>query len=172
MLWIGYIIISLLAVGFALLWADAIKKEKNSVQQITELEAAWKGQQQAAAHWMGIAKQQQELYEQELENNKTILSQKKSSETRLGQMTEHIVPFLDAFPYDPKNSHFLGQPIDFVVFDYDDGKIVFVEVKTGNAKESPRQKLIKNIIKSGRVYYESLRVNPKGVRTKKAENND
>lgn len=113
-----------------------------------------------------------ELLAKEKENNKTILSQKKSSETRIGQMTEHLVPFLDAFPYDPKNAHFMGQPIDFVVFDYDDGKIVFVEVKTGNAKESARQKLIKNIIKNGRVYYEKIRINPKGVKIKEEKNNE
>jgi predicted Holliday junction resolvase-like endonuclease len=172
MLWIGYIIISMFALGFAWLWAEAVKKEKDNVQRLTDLENAFQASKKDRDHWYREAMDNLDKYETELENNKTILSQKKSSETRIGQMTEHIVPFLDAFPYDPKNAHFLGQPIDFVVFDYDDGKIVFVEVKTGNAKESPRQKLIKNIVKSGRVYYETLRVNPKGVKTKKAENNE
>jgi len=110
------------------------------------------------------------MLEKEQENNKVILSQKKSSETRLGQISENIVPFLEEFPYDPKNAHFMGQPIDFLIFDYDDGKIVFLEVKTGNAKESYRQKLIKNIIKSGRVFYERIRINEKGVNVRVTEN--
>ena len=111
------------------------------------------------------------MYEKEKEANKTILSQKKSSETRLGQISENLTPFLEAFPYNPKNAHFLGQPIDFIVFDYDQGKIVFVEVKTGNAKESARQKLIKNMIKEGHVYYERIRINEKGTKVTSEVNN-
>lgn len=109
------------------------------------------------------------LDEEKLRND-VVISQKKSSETRLGQVTEHIVPFLENCRHDPKNMHFMGQPIDYIVFDFDQGEITFVEVKTGNAKESHRQKLIKNMIKSGKVYYESMRVNTKGVITKKQEN--
>lgn len=109
-------------------------------------------------------------YQNELLKNQEIISQKKSSETRLGQITEHLVPFLENFRHDPKNCHFLGQPIDLIAFDFDQGEITFIEVKTGNAQESKRQKMIKNIIKAGKVYYESVRVNPKGVTVKKQEN--
>lgn len=103
----------------------------------------------------------------ERERNKTLLSQKKSSETRLGQISEHLVPFLANCPYDPKNLHFLGNPIDYISFDFDEGAIHFIEIKSGNSKASKRQKIIKNIIKSGRVYYEELRINEKGVKVKK-----
>lgn len=106
----------------------------------------------------------------EKERNKETISQKKSSETRLGQVTEHLVPFLENCRHDPKNMHFLGQPIDYIVVDFDQGEITFLEVKTGNAKESHRQKTIKNIIKSGKVFYETMRINAKGVTTKKQEN--
>lgn len=111
------------------------------------------------------------MYQAEVLKNQEIVSQKKSSETRLGQITEHLVPFLENFRHDPKNCHFLGQPIDLIAFDFDQGEITFIEVKTGNAQESKRQKMIKNIIKAGKVYYESVRVNPKGVTIKKQENN-
>ena len=99
-----------------------------------------------------------------IEQGKKVLSQKKSSETRLGLVAEQIAPFLAGCPYDPKVMSFLGQPVDFLVFDYDSGEIVFLEVKSGNSKESSRQKLIKNIIKSGKVYYEKMRINEKGVK--------
>lgn len=108
----------------------------------------------------------------EIEKNRVVISQKKSSETRLGQMTEHLVPFIEGFPYDPKDCHFMGMPIDYVVFDFDEGKIVFVEVKTGNARESERQRKIKNIIKTGRVYYDRIRLNEKGMSVKEENNND
>lgn len=110
--------------------------------------------------------------EEEKEKNKVVISQKKSSETRLGQMTEHLVPFLDGFPYDPKDCHFLGMPIDYLVFDFDAGEITFVEIKTGNARESERQKKIKNIIKTGKVYYSKIRINEKGMKIQEEKNNE
>jgi predicted Holliday junction resolvase-like endonuclease len=106
----------------------------------------------------------------EREKNRTLLSQKKSSETRLGQISENLVPFLENCKHDPRNMHFLGQPLDYVVFNFDEGEIVFLEIKSGNSKPSKRQKILKNIIKSGRVYYEEMRINEKGVKTKTSEN--
>jgi predicted Holliday junction resolvase-like endonuclease len=94
----------------------------------------------------------QEDLGQEREKNRTLLSQKKSSETRLGQISEHL--------------HFMGNPIDYISFDFDEGKIVLIEVKSGNSKPSKRQKIVKNIIKTGRVFYEEIRINEKGVKSK------
>lgn len=110
--------------------------------------------------------------EENLQKYKRVLSQKKSSETRLGQISENLVPFLDGCPYTPKDMHFMGNPIDYLVFDLDDGKIVFLEVKSGNSRASKRQKTIKNLIQAGRVYYEELRINEKGIKTREAKNVD
>lgn len=104
---------------------------------------------------------------QEQEKNRSILSQKKSSETRLGQITEHLVGFLNGCPYDPKAMHFLGNPIDFVIFDFDQGEITFLEVKSGNSKPTKRQKIVKHIVKQGRINYAEIRINEKGVKHKK-----
>lgn len=108
----------------------------------------------------------------ERENNKKLLSQKKSSETRIGNLSEHLIPFLEGCPYDPRNLKFFGQPIDYISIDFDLGEIVFIEVKSGNSKPSKRQKTIKNIIKAGRVYYAEIRLNEKGVHHKKYINNE
>lgn len=108
----------------------------------------------------------QEWLGQEREKNRVLLSQKKSSETRLGQISEHLVPFLAECKHDPKTMHFLGNPIDYVVFDFDQGSITFLEVKSGNSKPSKRQKTVKNIVKSGRIYYDEIRINEKGVKNK------
>lgn len=102
----------------------------------------------------------------EQSKNQTIISQKKSSETRLGQISEHLIPFLEGCPYNPKNLHFLGMPIDYISFDFDDGNITFIEVKSGNSKPSKRQKTIKNIIEAGRIYYDEIRIDQKGVKAK------
>lgn len=108
----------------------------------------------------------QDFLGQEREKNRTLLSQKKSSETRLGQISEHLVPFLSECKHDPKTMHFLGNPIDYVVFDFDQGSITFLEVKSGNSKPSKRQKTVKNIVKSGRIYYDEIRINEKGVKNR------
>lgn len=108
----------------------------------------------------------QEEVGEEREKNKEILSQKNSSETRLGQISEHLVPFLENCQHEPKNMHFLGNPIDYIVFDFDEGAITFLEVKSGNSKPSRRQKTVKHIIRSGRIFYEEIRINEKGIKSK------
>jgi predicted Holliday junction resolvase-like endonuclease len=112
----------------------------------------------------------QQAYKEELERNKKVVSQKKSSEVRLGLVSENLAPFLKDFPYDPKNVHFFGQPIDMIIFDYDQGEIIFFEIKSGGAKESQRQKTIKNMIKKGKVYYEKMTINEKGIVIKREPN--
>lgn len=108
----------------------------------------------------------QENLGDEREKGKTLLSQKKSSETRLGNIAENLVPFLQGCPHDPKTMTFLGAPIDFIVFNFDEGYITFLEVKSGNSKPTKRQKIIKNLVQAGRVFYEEIRVDEKGVRHK------
>jgi len=87
---------------------------------------------------------------------KKLYSQKKQSEVRLGQITEQLVPFLNQFPYDPTRAQFLGQPIDYIIFQ--DNKIIFVEVKSGNSRLSKKQKLIKSNIEDGNVEFHEIRI--------------
>jgi predicted Holliday junction resolvase-like endonuclease len=97
------------------------------------------------------------LYIKELRNElQKILSQKKSSEVRVGQITENLAPFLKNFKYDPKKCHFLGQPIDYIV--YEEDEVIFIEVKTGEAKLSSKQRKIRDNIKNGNVRFEEFRV--------------
>ena len=50
-----------------------------------------------------------------------------------GKVYEQLIPYLPAFPYNPKDARFLGSPVDLVVFDgLAEGRvrrIVFVEVE-------------------------------------------
>lgn len=93
-----------------------------------------------------------------------VLSQKKSSEVNVGAITENLVPLLAGLPYNSTNMHHLGAPIDYLYFDYDQAEIVFVECKSGNARESKRQKLIKNIIQEGRVRYDLVQITSTGIK--------
>ncbi len=78
-----------------------------------------------------------------------------------GQMYEQLVPYLPEFHFNPKDAHFLGKPVDFVVFDgLDEGivrNIVFVEVKTGGSKLTTRERLVRDAVNAGRVEWTEIR---------------
>ena len=85
-----------------------------------------------------------------------------SKATVFGQVAEQLVPLLPDFPYDLEDARFLGAPVDYIVFDGyaagDDVDIVFVEVKTGNAKLSRGERRIRDAVREGRVRFETVRL--------------
>lgn len=87
-----------------------------------------------------------------------------SERVRLGQVSENIIPFLSSFPYDPKRVRGLFNPVDLLVFN--DDEIIFVEVKTGDAKLTEKQRNIKRLIEEGRVRFEVHILNEKGHNVK------
>jgi len=78
-----------------------------------------------------------------------------------GKVYEQLVPYLPDFPFNPKDARFLGSPVDFVVFDgLSDGhvtRIVFVEVKTGVAELSTRERRVRDAVQEARVEFYELR---------------
>lgn len=106
-----------------------------------------------------------EQFEKEKDRSDKVVSQRISSQVKMGAISENALPLLKDIPYDCTNLRHLGMPIDFIYFDYKDpGELVFVEVKSGAAKESKRQKLIKNMIKDGKVHYDLVQINEEGVK--------
>lgn len=91
-------------------------------------------------------------------------SMKKSSEVRLGQIGENFMPFINSYPYDHKNFHFLANPCDGLQIEKD--AVIFIEFKTGGAKLSKSQKHIKDLISQGKVRFETFRVDNKGTTLK------
>lgn len=90
-----------------------------------------------------------------------LLHQKKSSEVKLGKITESLAPLLDDFPVDVHklgtSTVYLGQPVDFIHFDPDDG-ILFIEVKSGDAKLNSTQQKLKALVDGGQVGWVDYRV--------------
>ena len=80
-----------------------------------------------------------------------------------GKVREHLAPLLPEFveSFDARDARFLGSPVDFVVFDGLDAG--FVEVKTGSASLSGRERLVRDAIESGRVEWQVLRLPAAGV---------
>lgn len=79
-----------------------------------------------------------------------------------GKVHEQLIPYLPEFPFNPKDVRFLGSPVDLVVFDgLAEGctrRIVFLEVKTGDATLSGRERRVRDVIEARRVEWLELRV--------------
>ena len=79
-----------------------------------------------------------------------------------GQAAEQLAPLTGDFPYLANDARFLGSPIDYVVFDglsdSDQVEVIFVEVKSGAAKLSDRERRVRDAIRKGRVRWTELRM--------------
>lgn len=80
----------------------------------------------------------------------------RSAYVKFGKTFEHFAPFTKDFTEEEKQGFiFLGMPIDGVIFDQD--KITFVEIKTGESTLSQKQKKIKNLVNQGKVEFREVR---------------
>ncbi len=96
-------------------------------------------------------------------------SVKQSAATRRGQIAEELAPMLPGFDYDPADCKFLGDPVDYVIFDglsaarNGDGdlrllNIVFLDVKSGNATLSKPQRAIRAAITARNVTFVTAKI--------------
>ena len=81
----------------------------------------------------------------------------------LGELYEKILPALPDFPYAPKDMVFTGKGCDYIIFDgLTEGhlrEVIFLKLKSGNAKLSYNEAQIKNIIDHKRVRFTEYRIN-------------
>ena len=63
---------------------------------------------------------------------------------------------MDSFPWDRKNFKFLGKPIDGIQFEKE--KIIFIEFKTANSTLNSDQRNIRELVKSGKVEFELIKL--------------
>ena len=105
-------------------------------------------------------------WQKEAEISKSMASIKRDIADRQragikGRVAEMFAPFLKNFPYAPSDCKFIGEPIDYIVFNgMSDGRvrdIVFLEVKSGKSRMSEIQKNIKSVIEKKGVRWEEFR---------------
>ena len=116
--------------------------------------------------WEVLSKEAANNFEQwKIETEKEIRKDAidKSQSVTMGKMTEHMVPYLPGFGFNPSDARFNGSPIDLVVFDgLGDGdirKIVFVEIKTGVSTLSTRERIVRDAINAGKIEWLEVKVN-------------
>tara|TARA_B100000214_G_scaffold352634_1_gene308002 strand:- start:69 stop:662 length:594 start_codon:yes stop_codon:yes gene_type:complete len=93
-----------------------------------------------------------------------------SAHTTRGQLLEKWTPFVSAEGIDEhwrvEDWQFIGQPIDYVVFDWrqdkvenlTSGKVVLLDVKSGKSQLTSKQRRIRDLIKAGRVEWREIRL--------------
>lgn len=148
--------------------ADSLDRENSFLKnQLTQLQSSFTEEQNLLKqHRIELDAKEKTLTEnclnlesklnEEVQNRKKILSQKKSSEVRLGQIAETLAPFLDQFDFDPENCNFLGKPIDYISFG--DDEITFIEVKSGNSQLNTKQRHIRDLVKNKFVAWKEIRI--------------
>lgn len=85
-----------------------------------------------------------------------------SRSVHVGKIAEQLAPLLPGFPYNPKDVQWVGGTIDALVWDDLEEKrgdldIVFLDVKTGQARINDRQRRIQDAAEAGRVRFEVFR---------------
>ncbi len=114
------------------------------------------------------------IAELELEHKQALLdAQKRSVNTSCavlkGKMAEQFAPILPEFQYLPSDAKFLGDPVDYVVFDgytdFRDGdgtaediEVILLDIKSGGARLSKGQQAIAQAVNEGRIRFETLRI--------------
>lgn len=87
--------------------------------------------------------------------NRPIKTEIVTKSTNIGQILEKILPSSKNFTFDTRECVSLFKPIDYLAFKglikNNVNCISFIEVKTGDARLSPSQKKIKQIIEEGNV---------------------
>lgn len=94
-----------------------------------------------------------------------------------GKMAEQMAPLLPGFGYWPADARFLGDPIDYVIFngystcqdgtgEDEDLEVVVLDIKQGKSSLTAGQRQIARAVEAGRVRFEVVRVYEDGtVRT-------
>jgi len=100
-------------------------------------------------------------------------SVEKSRSSLKGRIAEQMAPLLPGFLYDPADARFMGDPIDYIVFDGYTAlrggsaeavpEVVLLEVKQGTSALSPFQKAIAASVAAGRVRFEVCRIGETGT---------
>ena len=106
-------------------------------------------------HQKNISNDYKKKYERELHY-------RKSSEVRLGKIGENLAPFVESWPWNPKDFRFLGNPVDGIQFN--DDEIIFIEIKTGSARLSRSQKNFRDLVRKGKVSFVTFKIAEDGCK--------
>lgn len=139
--------------------AAGAAREQLSAWKTQEIEAV-RAEARRAAREEAVGELSKWKEHYELEVRRDAVS--RSRAVTLGKVSEHLVPLMDDFAFNPKDARFLGSPVDYVVFDGlcegDLRRVVFLEVKTGRSVLNQREREVRNAVVDLRVEWRELRL--------------
>lgn len=169
------IIAALLAIIFFILSEIKNKEEKamKAASEYAEKEAQYRASK-LLDEWKGaeLVKLTAEM-KAKLESDKAIWLFEKEAAIRRdainrseavlhGRFSENFVPFMEQFELNPRDTRFVGNPVDLIVFegasDEREVTIWFIEVKTGKSGLSYKERLIREAVIAKRVTWKEIRV--------------
>lgn len=134
----------------------------DEVSLFTEDDLHKKALKHQEAQWREIAEMKLKLKKLRTEKEKQLKVTIKA--INIGQIIEHFTPILRGFEYHPNDCRALLKPIDYLVFNgYHKNKvdsIRFVEIKSGKAGITGREKQVRDIIESGKVQFHVIGEKP------------
>jgi predicted Holliday junction resolvase-like endonuclease len=85
----------------------------------------------------------------------------RSRTQHVARISEQLAPMLPEFKYNPKDVQWVGGTVDSIVWNgLESGgavEVVLLDIKTGNAQTSDRQKRIQEAVNAGRVRFDVYR---------------
>lgn len=110
---------------------------------------------------------------QQQHQEEIIQAQKRSVNTSRavlkGKIAEQFAPILPEFDYLPSDAKFLGDPVDYIIFDgysefreglrsADEIQIILLDIKSGNARLHQGQQAIAKAIQQKRISFQTLHI--------------
>ena len=121
-----------------------------------------------------LAHYEQQIAQLKLTHQQQLIEAKKRSVNTSravlkGKMAEQFAPLFPEFHYLPSDAKFLGDPVDYVIFDgytdfpHGDGcaediNLNLIDIKRGQARISKGQQAIAQAIAAGRVRFETVHI--------------
>lgn len=175
----GLLILALLVAGAVILWLWSrmanVQGELNRLSGRIQQEAMAQFQAWRQKEYDAVKSQESEVADREAqvklaewkvasESGIRADAIQRSRSVTVGKVTEHVVPYLPEFDYNPKDARFIGSPVDFVVFDGLDEnavkQVVFIEVKTGSGSLTKRERQVRDAVLAKNVAWVEMRVEP------------
>jgi predicted Holliday junction resolvase-like endonuclease len=89
-----------------------------------------------------------------------LKSEKGSKAVGIGFIYERLAPTLDGFTFNKNDCRSMFDPIDYVIFEglsekQRVSKIIFMDIKSGNARLSKKQRVIKDVVNDKKVEFKT-----------------
>ena len=101
------------------------------------------------------------LNKQQRTSIRALQSQLHGARVRRGYASEALAPLLETFPVPVGKAGtttlFVGEPVDYIHFDEEAG-VTFVEIKSGTAQLSARQRRLRELIERGAVAWKTMNI--------------